>query len=161
MRHKRLKLSAVLMLGLGLTGLQAQTSVNATGGNASGSGGSTSYSVGQIVYTTNTGASGSISQGVQQSVELFTLSNPDLTTVNLTAITYPNPTSDFVVLAISDANLTNLSYALYDLQGRAVAKGLAIQSNTQIDMQALAAGTYVLKVTQNNQELKSFKIIKK
>ena len=45
MRHKRLKLSAVLLLGLGLTGLQAQTSVNATGGNASGSGGSASYSV--------------------------------------------------------------------------------------------------------------------
>jgi len=49
MRHKRLKLSAVLLLGLGLTGLQAQESVNATGGNASGSGGSVSYSVGQVV----------------------------------------------------------------------------------------------------------------
>ena len=42
MRHKRLKLSAVLLLGLGLTGLQAQTSVNATGTNASGSGGTVS-----------------------------------------------------------------------------------------------------------------------
>ena len=70
MRHKKFTLSAVLLLGLGLTGLQAQTSVNATGGDASGSGGSVSYSVGQVVYTTNTGTSGSVAQGVQQPYEI-------------------------------------------------------------------------------------------
>ncbi|GAL63613.1 T9SS type A sorting domain-containing protein [Algibacter lectus] len=112
------------------------------------------------MYTSNTG-SGTITQGVQQSVELFTLSNPELTTVNLTAVTYPNPTSDYVVLAISDANLTDLSYSLYDLQGKEITKGQATQSNMQIEMQHLATGTYVLKVNQNNQELKTFKIIKK
>ncbi len=69
MRHKKLKLSAILLLGLGLTGLQAQTSVNATGGNASGSGGSASYSAGQVVYTTHTGANGSVAEGVQQPFE--------------------------------------------------------------------------------------------
>ncbi len=62
MKHKQLQLSAVLLLGLGLTGLHAQESVNATGGNASGSGGSASYSVGQVVYTTNTGTNGSVTQ---------------------------------------------------------------------------------------------------
>ncbi len=70
MKYKNLKLSAILLLGLGLTGLQAQTSVNATGGNASGSGGSASYSVGQVVYTTHTGTNGSVAQGVQQPFEI-------------------------------------------------------------------------------------------
>lgn len=140
--------------------IYSQETIPASGGESTGSGGSSSYSVGQLVYTTNTGG-GSVSQGVQQSVELFTLSNPDLTTVNLTAVTYPNPTTDYIVLAITDATLSDLSYALYDLQGRAVTKGLTTQSNTQIDMQSLATGTYVLKVNQNNQELKTFKIIKK
>jgi len=46
MKYKKLKLSAVLLLGLGLTGLQAQQSINAAGGNATGSGGMVSYSVG-------------------------------------------------------------------------------------------------------------------
>jgi hypothetical protein len=141
--------------------LHAQQTVDASGGDATGSGGSSSYSVGQIVYTTHTGSNGSVSQGVQQSFEIFTLSNAALSTVSLTATTYPNPTSDYVVLAISDANLPDLSYALYDIQGRAVTKGQATQSKTQIDMQSLATGTYVLKVNQNNQELKTFKIIKK
>jgi hypothetical protein len=140
--------------------MYSQENIPASGGEATGSGGSSSYSVGQLVYTTNTG-SGTVTQGVQQSVELFTLSNPELTTVNLTAVTYPNPTSDYMVLTISDANLTDLSYVLYDIHGRTVSLGQATQSNTQIDMQSLATGTYVLKVNQNNQELKTFKIIKK
>jgi len=70
MKYKKLKLSAVLLLGLGLTGLQAQESVNATGGNASGSGGSASYSVGQVAYQTHTGTNGSVSEGVQQPFEI-------------------------------------------------------------------------------------------
>jgi len=140
--------------------MYSQKAIPASGGNATGSGGSSSYTVGQLVYTTNTG-SGTLTQGVQQSIELFTLSNPELTTVNLTAVTYPNPTSDYVVLAISDAKLTDLSYALFDLQGRAVVKGSVSQERSKISMENLASGTYILKVSQNNQALKTFKIIKK
>ena len=155
---KKTTLVACLLFATHL--IYSQENIPASGGEAAGSGGSSSYSVGQLVYTTNTG-SGTVTQGVQQSVELYTLSNPELTTVNLTAVAYPNPTSDYVVLVISDTNLTNLSYTLYDLQEKVVAKGLTAQVNTQIDMQSLATGTYVLKVNQNNQELKTFKIIKK
>ncbi|OBX22180.1 MULTISPECIES: T9SS type A sorting domain-containing protein [Bizionia] len=140
--------------------MYSQKAIPASGGNATGSGGSFSYTVGQLVYTTNTG-SGTLTQGVQQSIELFTLSNLELSTVNLTAVTYPNPTSDYVVLAISDAKLTDLSYALFDLQGRVVVKGSVSQERSKISMENLASGTYILKVSQNNQALKTFKIIKK
>jgi hypothetical protein len=140
--------------------LHAQQTVDASGGDATGTGGSSSYSVGQIVYTTHTGSNGSISQGVQQSYEIFTLSNTALSTVNLSATTYPNPTSDYVVLAISDINLTDLSYELYDIQGRPITRATISSKDTQIDMHSLSVGTYLLNVNQNNQKLKSFKIIK-
>jgi len=155
---KETTLVACLLLATQL--IYSQEAITASGGDATGSGGSSSYSVGQLVYTTNIGG-GTVTQGVQQNIELFTLSNPELTTVTLSAVTYPNPTSDYIVLAISDINLSDLSYALYDIKGRVVAKGRVIQSSTQIGMQILATGTYLLKVSQNNQELKSFKIIKK
>ena len=51
------KLSPILLLVTGLlwAGLaQAQESANASGGDATGSGGTVAYSVGQVVYTTNT-----------------------------------------------------------------------------------------------------------
>ena len=110
MRHKRLILSTVLMLGLGLTGLQAQESVNATGSNASGSGGSASYSVGQVVYTTNTGTNGSMAQGVQQPYEILVATGlEEAKSINLTVSAYPNPTTDYLTLEVKDFELSNLS----------------------------------------------------
>ena len=47
--------------------MYSQETIPASGGAAIGSGGTSSYSVGQLVYTTNTG-SGTVTQGVQQSV---------------------------------------------------------------------------------------------
>lgn len=58
---------ALLMTGCLWIGMaQAQVSANASGGNASGSGGSVAYTVGQVFFTTNSGASGSMTPGVQQ-----------------------------------------------------------------------------------------------
>ncbi len=141
--------------------IYSQETIPSSGGDAIGSGGSSSYTVGQLVYTTNTDATGTVSQGVQQSIELFVLSNPELTTVSLKAVTYPNPTTDYVVLTLTDSSLTNLSFALFDIQGRVVSKGLVSQESTYISMRNFASGTYILKVNQNNKELKTFKIIKK
>jgi hypothetical protein len=65
--NKLLQLT-LLLLGFVLTA-QAQQATTAAGGNATGSGGSVAYSVGQIVYTTHTGTTGSVAQGVQQTYE--------------------------------------------------------------------------------------------
>ena len=48
----------------------AQESINATGGDASGSAGSASYSVGQVAYQTLAGTNGSIAEGVQQAYKI-------------------------------------------------------------------------------------------
>ena len=56
--------------------MKAQTShqvLSASGGDATGSGGSVAYSVGQIVYTTSTGTTGSVAQGVEQANGVYTL----------------------------------------------------------------------------------------
>jgi hypothetical protein len=140
--------------------MYSQETISTSGGDATGSGGSSSYSVGQLVYTTSTGI-GTVTQGVQQAFEFQTLSNSELNTINLSAIMYPNPTSDYVMLKISDHALDNLSYNLIDINGKAISNGSITNGDTQINMQQLAIGMYILKVNQNNQELKTFKIIKK
>ena len=140
--------------------MYSQQAIPASGGAATGSGGTSSYTVGQMVYTTNTG-SGTVSQGVQQAFEFQTLSNPALTTVNLSAVIYPNPTSDYVVLKISETTLGNLSYRVIDINGKVISHRNITNGDTQINMQQLPVGMYILKVIQSNQELKTFKIIKK
>ena len=161
MRHKRLKLSAVLLLGLGLTGLQAQTSVNATGTNASGSGGTVSYSVGQVVYTTNTGTSGSVAQGVQQPFEISVVTGiEEAKGINLSVSAYPNPTTDYLTLSISEFEISNLTYQLYDISGKLLQSEKITGNQTNIVMSNLVPANYFVKVIAGNQLIKEFKIIK-
>jgi len=161
MRHKRLKLSAVLLLGLGLTGLQAQESVNATGGNASGSGGSVSYSVGQVVYTTNTGTTGSVAQGVQQPYEISVVTAiEEAKGINLSVTAYPNPTTDYLTLRIDEFEISNLSFQLYDMNGKLLQNEKITGNQTSIVMSNLVPSTYFVKVINGNQSIKEFKIIK-
>jgi hypothetical protein len=140
--------------------LCSQEAIPVSGGVAAGSGGSGSYTVGQVFYATNTGTTGSVSQGVQHPFEFQTLSNPELTTVNLTAVTYPNPTKDFIILKITDRAFNNLRYTLFDVNGKSIASGSITESSSQIQMKYLSIGAYVLKVSQKNKSLKTFKILK-
>ena len=161
MRHKKLKFSALLLLGLGLTGLQAQESVNATGGNASGSGGTVAYSVGQVVYTTNTGANGSVAQGVQQPFEIsVVLAIEEAQGINLSVSAYPNPTTDYLTLEVNEFELSNLNFQLYDISGKLLQSEKITGNQTSIVMSNLVPATYFVKVIQDNKEVKTFKIIK-
>ena len=161
MRHKKLKLSAVLLLGLGLTGLQAQTAAPTTGGNASGSGGTVSYSVGQLVYTTNTGTNGSVAQGVQQAFEISVVTAIEQAKgINLSVSAYPNPTTDFLTLRIDEFEISNLSYQLYDINGKLLQSEKITGNQTSIVMRNLVPATYFVKVIQGNKEVKTYKIIK-
>jgi hypothetical protein len=162
MRNKRLQLSAILLFGIGLTGLQAQTSVNTTGGNASGDGGSTSYSIGQVVYQNHTGTNSSMAEGVQQPYEISVVTAVDQAkTVNLSVTAYPNPTIDYLTLNISEFKLSGLSYQLFDMSGKLLLNEKITSSQTHIVMSQLVSASYLLVVKEENMRLKTFKIVKK
>ena len=97
-----------------------QQTIPASAGEATGTGGSSSFTVGQVFYTTNTSSTGSVSQGMQQAFEIQTRSNPSLSTVQLTAVTYPNPSTDYLVLKITDTAIENLQYTLFDLNSKTI-----------------------------------------
>ena len=154
------KITSVAFLFLGLGGLHAQKTVPAGGGDAAGIGGSSSYTVGQIVYTTNMGTNGSVAQGVQQSYEIFTSVGVQVTEINLELIAYPNPTSNVLTLNIGNYNNEKLTYKLYDMQGKLLDSKQVDNSSTTIGMKDLPVSTYLLNVLDNNLLIKTFRIIK-
>jgi len=164
MKYKKLKLSAVFLLGLGLTALHAQEAVTATGGNASGSGGSSSYSVGQVVYTTNIGTTGSVAEGVQQPFEISVVSGiEDIKEINLLVSAYPNPATELLTLKIdvsSTLSIQSISYQFVDISGKLLESKKVTGNETSIVMSNLVPATYFLKVIEGNKEVKTFKIIK-
>jgi hypothetical protein len=142
--------------------LQAQQSTVASGGNASGVGGTVSYTVGQLVYTTTTQLGGSIAEGVQQPFEIETVLGPEeVKGITLQCTVYPNPTSEGVTLQIENYDIKNLSYTIFDLNARIIANKNISSKQTYISMENLASATYYIKIMKLNKELKVFKIIKK
>ena len=159
MKLKKLTTSIAFIL-LGLGGLHAQETTAATGGESSGTGGTASYTIGQVVYTTATGANGSVAQGVQQPYEISVILGIEVAEINLGISAYPNPTTNLLTLKIGNYGNEKLTYQLYDLLGRLLDKKQVTSNNTTIIMERLPNSTYFLKVSNNKQFVKSFKIIK-
>lgn len=135
----------------------------ASGGEALGSGGTVSYSIGQVTYETNSGSDGNLNQGVQQPFEIFViLSNPEFIS-DLTKITLlPNPAVNTVVLSVSDMNnFVGAIYNLTDITGKIIEKGNINSKDTSLDVSTLPGAYYFLNVFQNNKAIKSFKLLKK
>ncbi len=161
MHYKKLKLIAILLLSLGLTGLQAQETTATSGGDASGSGGSVSCSIGQVFYITNTGSNGSVAQGVQQPFEISEASGiEEAAGITLQCSAYPNPSTDYLNLVVENYKLENLTYQLYDISGKLLETKKIESSETTIAMCNFNPGIYFLKVTDNSKEIKTLKIIK-
>jgi hypothetical protein len=149
----------LLLLGFGLTA-QAQQATTATGGDATGSGGSVAYSVGQIVYTTHTGTTGSVAQGVQQPYEISVELGIENSFIALEVSAYPNPTTHYLTLHIGNTLSENLHFELCDLNGKIIERRKINSSSETINMENLATATYFLKVSNANNQIKIFKIIK-
>jgi len=150
----------ILILSFTVFTAKAQESTNSSGGDASGSGGTVAYSIGQVVYTTNTGSNGSVAQGVQHAYEIFTVGIKE-TELNISLTAFPNPTAENLTLQISEYKNEKLSYQLFDMHGKQISNGQIIAQQMQIYMNDLPTATYFINVVnQENKKVQSFKIIK-
>lgn len=158
MKYKKIKLLSIFLLGLCLTGLYTQTSVNTLGGNAVGSGGAISYTIGQVVYSIN---NGKVIQGVHQPYEISTVAGLEgVKGINLLVSGYPNPTTDYLTLEVKEFEISNLYFQLYDISGQLIKIQKITEGYTSIDMSNLISDNYLVKVVQGNKEIKIFKVIK-
>jgi opacity protein-like surface antigen len=153
---KTILLALLLITSVGF----AQQNVVASGGSFSGTGGSVSYSVGQIGYSYKTGSNGKIIEGNQQPFEISVLGTDNFTEINLQFSVIPNPTVNFLTLSINNYNLDDLSFQLYDMAGRLIKNQRISEYQTQISMLDKEAGAYLLNIIDKSSKIKSFKIIK-
>ncbi len=157
----RLKLLILFLSCLWLTTIEAQESVMVTGGKATGDG-SVCYSVGQVVYTTQTGPNGSVIPGLQQPYEISVVTGiEEARKIQLECKAYPNPATEMLYLDVDDYKIQNLEYRLYNLNGILLANEKISSKQTGIQTGNLSSAVYLLLVTDNHAIIKKFKIIKK
>jgi hypothetical protein len=155
------KLHSIVILFLMMSSiLFSQQSIGTSGKDISTAGGAISYSVGQLVASSVTGT-GSIHHGIQQHIKLIVLDNPLITSISLKIRSYPNPTTDYVMLEFTDLLLKDISYSIFKINGQEIVHCNVATDKTKINVESLAQGIYILKVHKENKELSSFKIIKK
>jgi hypothetical protein len=159
MLFKKLTLLTILISSLKLTVLHSQETISAAGSNTVGNGGSISYTVGQVIYSNYSGINGSLLQGVQQPNEISLLtSHGSFKELNLSLSAYPNPVSDYLLLTIEKFDNSNFIFRLYDIQGKLLLTRKIVEYQTNIDMKSFAPSTYLLKITKDKKEIKTFKI---
>lgn len=154
-------LIAFCLFGYG-PAILAQSTVASAGGDASGDGGSVSYTVGQIVYTTSSGPDGSVLQGVQQPYEIWIITGFDYTqNILLECVIFPNPTTHHVVLKLKNYDMENVSFHLFNINGKLLEHKKVVDHETTIQMDHLKPATYFLRIFKENEVVKTFKINKK
>ncbi len=154
--------SAIIFLSLLLTGslsLHAQTATLSAGGEAKGTNGSVSYSIGQVAYTSVSTSNGSVSQGVQQTYKISSVGLL-LTDIDFSLSVFPNPTMNLITLEVGKYANQALNYVLIDGAGKQIQTSKIIDKQTNIDMNMLPTATYVMEVYQENKKIQSFKILK-
>ena len=136
--------------------VSAQEVISTQGESYSNASGNIDFTIGEVIINTGTNGTNDITQGFHQTnwnflgVEDFA---PDYE-----ATIFPNPTQD--VLNIKTSSYENVTYTLYDAQGKLVMQNLLSSEQTLIQVSQLAPGSYSLTLNNVQQQLKTYKLIK-
>lgn len=140
--------------------IEAQETLLASGNSTTDTGGSVSYSIGQIIQQNATSSNGSSIQGIQFYFDASTLTVIDVES-NVEISTYPNPTSSILNIHIDGFKPKSLSYKLFNISGKLITSGTVTDKITKINVNHLQTATYLLKVNNTmNHTTKTYKIIK-
>ena len=151
LQNRLLVIVIVLIFLLSKSVINAQESINAAGGNAAGAGGAVAFSIGQVVYSSQTSNTGSIEQGVQHGYQISTIGLNELSE-DISLVVFPNPTADLITLQIGNFKSQQLYYQLCSVEGKII-------DNSK--MSDLPSAAYFLKVRNDeNKNIQTFKIIK-
>lgn len=141
--------------------VKSQSTFVSSGKDISGTGGTISYSIGQVAYSSVSGANGYLIEGVQQPYEIYTITGTeDFKNIVLDFMAYPNPATNILNLKVENYSNQRMSYQLISQEGRLLKQNEIQSITTEIQVSDLAASTYFLKILLNQENVKIFKIIK-
>jgi hypothetical protein len=138
--------------------LLAQNDVLAGGGNASSTSGSISYSVGQVVYTHVSNASGSIQLGVQQAYAVTPIAVHEPWRELVVGL-YPNPTRGQILIEMPSF-LPGITASIFDMNGSLVEKLKLQSTKTTLSAETWPAAQYIIQLSDASGNSSEYKLIK-
>ena len=135
-----------------------QNAVSTTGGHIKSSGGSTSFTVGQVAYVLKKGNGSYLNEGVQQVYTKKTTPIEELVYLKEVQL-YPNPTQETMTLILSSMADVQVRYTIMDYLGKEIKNGNILSEKSDISLRDLPAGSYYISL-KSKKEIRIFKIVK-
>ncbi|NQZ76798.1 MAG: T9SS type A sorting domain-containing protein [Ekhidna sp.] len=149
-------LMMIVSLVASLEGAYGQTATTSASGSVVASSGSITYVVGQVTNQTEPQLRFGVLQVIETTSEALSAEPLDLDFQ-----IFPNPTSQYLSLSHNSGSVTSLSYRVFDLEGRVVLQGIVNEREMLIDFSKQKPQVYQLMIQNENQLIKTFKIVKK
>ena len=156
MKHINCVMIAFFLSGIAI---YAQEVVSTAGSHGETTSGSLSWTVGEPIIETITNESNTLTQGFQQS-ELTVTAINDLQTSGIELSVYPNPTNSFLFIEVKTDKPRDLCLNLFDLNGKLILQKKITGSRQTVHMQNYKPAIYILKVTEDNKEIRTYQIVK-
>ena len=152
-----MKKHTLVLFSLLATGtVSAQEVVSTQGDSYSNASGNIDFTIGELIIDTGTDGTNDITQGFHQTNWNFV--GLDDNDPSYEATIFPNPTSE--LLNIRTSTFENVTYTLYDAQGKLILQDKLSAEQTPIQVSQLAPGNYSITLTNETQNLKTFKLVK-
>jgi hypothetical protein len=159
MKKAILSLGVLMLCGLPILRAQSLTPqvYASSGAHYSSAGAQLSFTIGEPLTSSYTGASVSVTQGFHQPENGSAgISENEDFVFNV----YPNPTQNYVTISTTNENIQQYQLDLIDQLGQVVKSQLMQGNNQQVDVSTFAAGNYHLRLTYLKNQVNSFTIIK-
>ena len=151
-----MKKSIILLVLSSALKTTAQEVVATQGDSYSNTSAQIDFTIGEIIINTESNGVNTLTQGFHQTNWNFVgLENH---APEYEATIFPNPTSK--ILNIRTSAFDNVTYTLYDAQGKLIMQNILSAEQTPIQVGQLATGKYSITLDSKNQKLKTFKLIK-
>ncbi|MFN2396828.1 MAG: T9SS type A sorting domain-containing protein [Bacteroidales bacterium] len=118
-----------------------------------------SWTLGETVTETFKAADIKLTQGFHQPV-ITIVSVDEIFVPGYEITAFPNPTKSFVTIRIEAAELENLTYMLYDFNGKLIQHNLVESFETMVSLEELDPALYFIRIMKNNKIITSIKLIK-
>jgi hypothetical protein len=121
--------------------------------------GQLSWTIGDLITDTYTSTSSILCQGFNQTFQKTTDIEESIST-GFSVEAFPNPATNFLKLKVFNKKQGNLSLSLFDLTGKKLFQKSLETEETEISLTGLIPSVYLIKIFDNDREIKSLKIIK-
>lgn len=135
-----------------------ESQIISTAGNISNAGKQLSWTIGEpVIFTLSDNENRVLTQGFHQPTVVINAINDYAPEISVSV--FPNPTSQIITIKLERIN-KNMEVEFYNSEGRLVLKEVMEHQIKVFDVSAFPGGLYYLYLKNQNQNLKTFKIIK-